>query len=58
MVLKVVDWIHLSGDRDKWRALVSMITNLPFPQTPVTVSAERLLAYKTDCLCIDLVGGT
>jgi hypothetical protein len=26
-----VDWIHLAQDRDRWRALVSMLMNLRVP---------------------------
>jgi hypothetical protein len=25
---KVLDWIHLAQDRDKWQALVNMVMNL------------------------------
>jgi hypothetical protein len=27
----VVDWIHLAQDRDRWRALVNTVMNLPAP---------------------------
>jgi hypothetical protein len=27
----VVDWIHLSQDRDQWRTLVNVVTNLRVP---------------------------
>jgi hypothetical protein len=27
-----VDWIHLAQDKDQWRALVNMVTNLPISQ--------------------------
>jgi hypothetical protein len=30
MVLSGVDWIDLSQDRDKWRALVNMVMNVEF----------------------------
>jgi hypothetical protein len=26
-----VDWIHLAQDRDQWRVLVNMVTNLGVP---------------------------
>jgi hypothetical protein len=26
-----MDWIDLAQDRDQWRALVNMVTNLPAP---------------------------
>ena len=28
-----VDWIDLTQDRDKWRAFVSTMMNLPFTKT-------------------------
>jgi hypothetical protein len=26
-----VDWTHMAQDRDRWRALVSMIMNIRYP---------------------------
>jgi hypothetical protein len=26
-----MDWIHLTRDREQWRAIVNMIKNLPVP---------------------------
>jgi len=30
-VWKVVDWIHVAQDRDRWRALVNTIMKLTIP---------------------------
>jgi hypothetical protein len=27
-----VDWIDLDQDKDRWRALVNVVINLPFPE--------------------------
>jgi len=32
MVCGVMDWIKLAQDRDRWRALVSTVTNLRVPK--------------------------
>jgi hypothetical protein len=41
-----VDWIGLTQDRDKWRALINSVLNLQVPQN----AGNLLTGYTTNCL--------
>jgi hypothetical protein len=46
-----VDWIYLAQDREKWRAAVSMVTNLRSPQNEANfLITSELLASQVKCV--------
>jgi hypothetical protein len=43
-----VGWIHLSQNRDKWRAVVNTALNLWVPQKARNLTDEQLSVFKKD----------
>jgi len=56
---KIIDWINLDQDMDKWQALVKIVMNLQIPQYvenflpswETIICQSRTLPNRVSCLC-------